>query len=963
MPAPIIEEASFNNKTLSLKFDTDLFSESLPTAKSFTVKLDGRVVKIAKGSDKKDLIALDTNDRSLLKITLEEEPLQGQALVITYRDKSIANDTIDVLQNAEDRIDVATFSLPIDTSEGTPRPKLADDGLAIVNERELTLTFDTDLDGTGVGAKSFIVRANGQVLRTSKIDGVAVKDKVVTLKLDDPILSGQQVSVEYKDKSSKDDPNGVLQTKTASTGTGTSSGGVDVASFVTTLKAEIDDIAPPKLADTDAMIIGEDGRTLTLTFDQPLDKDTLPDAKAFTVKAAGSAVLRIGDLTAPTDTTKAIALGTDPTTLVIKLLDPIAKDQLVSLTYKDPKATDDTAKVLQSVFNKDKKTGGIDVATFSVSAEATDVDVEIPALAESDSAVMENSKTIKLTFSSDLDITTLPTSKGFSVIVNNQTVKVTEVKKGASDAEILVGLEKHVVKGDQVGISYKDPSAKDDIKNVLQHKENKIDVASFNHWVVNNDLDSSRPGIKESEMQPFTATTNSKIKLTFDSDIDVTALTNPTLAKAFTVKIDNKNIKLAASNPITADGSDAIILTLDQKVASGQKVSVSYKDPSVKDDEALQAPKVGSGATQTGGEDVLSFVTAVKNSSEDESQKQPVLSSFLIKDYVAPPQPADDTGTTGTGTTGTGTGTTGTGTTGTGTTGTGTTGTTTTTPDANHTATATLDLVFNQELNNTTLNLKNFQVKVAGKAATIKESTISENTLTLKLEWDVKKLKIDSKTFDINQSLSFSYKDPKPTDDTTGVLEGKENGLDVGSISHSLLFGVATGTKGHDLFCVNPDAETPVTEFTGGKGNDLILTNGETLTINFANSASENGVDQIVGFSGGKLKFGTFVSGGLGTTDAKPIPEGTTEIDISGKVALVKADSSVITTNDVSSWFGKKETFKDLADKSNAVVLVGEGSSDVNIYYVTGSSKGIEKVSLVGVMLGSSIDDFDTSMF
>lgn len=946
MPAPLIEEASVSNKTISLKFDSDLFSSGLPTAKSFTVKLDGRVVKIAKGTDKKDLIALDTADPSIVKLTLEEEPLQGQALVVTYRDKTIANDTTEVLQNREDRLDVATFSIPISTEDATPRPKLADDGVFIVHERELTLSFDSDLDGTGVSAKNFVIRADGQILRISKTDGVVIKDKVVTLKLDDPMLSGQQVSIEYKDKSAKDDPNGVLQTKT--TTTGTSSGGVDVASFTATVKAEIDEVKPPKLVETDALLIGEDGRTLTLTFDSALDKDTLPDAKAFTVRANNIIPLRIGDLTAPTDSTKAIALGSDPTTLVIKLLDPIAKDQLVSVSYKDPKPTDDTAKVLQSVFDTTKKTGGIDVVSFKVQAEATDVDVEIPTL-ESDSATMQDSKTIKLTFSNDLDTTTLPTTKAFGIIVNDQAVKATDVKKGGLDTEILITLEKHVVKGDQIGISYKDPSTKDDAKAVLQHKDNKIDVASFNHWVVNNELEGSRPKIVSAEMQEFTATANSKIKLTFDSDIDVTALTNPALAKAFTVKVDNKNVKLATGSSITADGTNAVVLTLDQKIASGQKVSVSYKDPSVKDDEALQAAKVGSGATQTGGEDVMSFIIAVNNTTE---QKKPVLTSFVIKDYVAPPQPTDDSGS---GTTGTTTGSTGS-------TGTGTTGTTTT-PDANHTATATVEFTFSQELNTATLSPKNLQVKVAGKAATIKESTISEDKLTLKLEWDVKKLKIDSKTFDINQSLSFSYKDPKPTDDSTGVLESKENGLDVDSMNYGLLFGVKTGTKGSDLFIVNSDADTPVTEFTGGKGNDLILTNGNPLTINFSNSASENGVDQIVGFAGGKLKFGSFVSGGLATTDAKPIPEGTTEIDISGKVALVKADSSVITTNDVSSWFGKKETFKDLADKSNAVVLVGEGSSDVNIYYVTGSSKGIEKVSLVGVMLGSSIDDFDTSMF
>ena len=933
MPAPLIEEASVSNKTISLKFDSELFSSGLPTAKSFTVKLDGRVVKIAKGTDKKDLIALDTADPSIVKLTLEEEPLQGQALVVTYRDKTIANDTTEVLQNREDRLDVATFSIPISTEDATPRPKLADDGVVIVHERELTLSFDSDLDGTGVSAKNFVIRADGQILRISKTDGVVIKDKVVTLKLDDPMLSGQQVSIEYKDKSAKDDPNGVLQTKT--TTTGTSSGGVDVASFTATVKAEIDEVKPPKLVETDALLIGEDGRTLTLTFDSALDKDTLPDAKAFTVRANNIIPLRIGDLTAPTDSTKAIALGSDPTTLVIKLLDPIAKDQLVSVSYKDPKPTDDTAKVLQSVFDTTKKTGGIDVVSFKVQAEATDVNVEIPTLAESDSATMQDSKTIKLTFSNDLDTTTLPTTKAFGIIVNDQAVKATDVKKGGSDAEILITLEKHVVKGDQIGISYKDPSTKDDAKAVLQHKDNKIDVASFNHWVVNNELEGSRPKIVSAEMQEFTATANSKIKLTFDSDIDVTALTNPALAKAFTVKVDNKNVKLATGSSITADGTNAVVLTLDQKIASGQKVSVSYKDPSVKDDEALQAAKVGSGATQTGGEDVMSFIIAVHNTTE---QKKPVLTSFAIKDYVAPPQPTDDSGSSTT--------------------------STTTTPDANHTATATVEFTFSQELNTATLSPKNLQVKVAGKAATIKESTISEDKLTLKLEWDVKKLKIDSKTFDINQSLSFSYKDPKPTDDSTGVLESKENGLDVDSMNYGLLFGVKTGTKGSDLFVVNSDADTPVTEFTGGKGNDLILTNGDPLTINFSNSASENGVDQIVGFAGGKLKFGSFVSGGLAASDAKPIPEdGTSEIDLNGKIALVKADSSVITSNDVASWFGSKETFKDLADKSNAVVLVGEGESDVHIYYVTGTSKGVEKVNLVGVMLGTTIDSFDSSMF
>lgn len=769
-------------------------------------------------------------------------------------------------------------------------------------------------------ATSFTVTVAGRQVKLNKIAIDPVSPHIAILTLDEQIVQNEAVSIEYRDRSSLDDASGVLQSAT---------GRIDVDSFTLTPDTSTLTVLRPQInLDSNGApeVTIVDPRQLTIVFDQEISS-TGVSGRNFVIKAAGE-VLRVKDV------------SSSNSTLTINLIDPILDNQAVEITYNDRSSKDDRIGVLEA------KAHGADVDTFTHTiADSRNIGATLPRL--DSEAINADGKTIELTFDQDLQGGSyLPKATAFSVKVDGKVVKIdpTSIKLDSTDNKILeFELLEPVTKNQVVDVSYTDPTNRDDL-TAIQSSGDLIDAKSFELTAITNNSTSTVPTLVKAE-----ATAAKTIQLTFSEDlaplpagttsVAATAELNK-LAKFFTVKVDNKTValdnsinattKLSNLDFIKLDLTDSKIveLTLKEPLAKGQTITVSYKDPSSKNDTlALQADAINN-------VDVATFNTPVKNSVADS---RPLLMdvAFGSLGVVNTKLMADD-----------------------------------------------FKFTFDTQLDTPTNKPTTLSAKYKGKTVELSDVKVTAGTLgtangTVSFDLDFSKLKAgDQPTADTDLgkgNLVITYKDPKAADDTDYVLQGAASDLDVNSFSYTVYKDATvttlTGSKTADFMVA--DATTLQT-IVGGRGNDLIAledTKTTQHTVKFEDSASANGLDTILNFdatgSGDVLSFGSFAVGLLATTAFDPTTA-TAPVNTASKVVLVKADPSLVGVKEVQAYFDDNgDLFYDLTENLNTVVLVGDdtGTSDVEIYYVTGTSGGQEKVNLVGILTDVNLADLTSANF
>ena len=157
----------------------------------------------------------------------------------------------------------------------TAKPTVAD---ASVNDKTLVITFNEKLGAAASLANTAFVVTKGVSNTTVALDtgsAPAIDGKTVTLTLNASIASTDtNVKVDY-----------------TKPGSGTDNKIVDLFGNVADsftdrdVVNELADSDPPGLATANAAVLAADGKTLTLTYDEPMKTSSVPDRSVFTVKA------------------------------------------------------------------------------------------------------------------------------------------------------------------------------------------------------------------------------------------------------------------------------------------------------------------------------------------------------------------------------------------------------------------------------------------------------------------------------------------------------------------------------------------------------------------------------------------------------------------------------------------------------------------------------------------------------
>ena len=241
--APTLSSASVAGALLTLTFSENLATDTtlIPSAKQFTVNVDGAVVDV--------LSAVVAG--KVVTVTLNKAVTATQVVSVDY---TPATTDTNQLQDASGNATVH-FSKTVSNWSG-----LASIQNATVNGTQLTLTFNQELDaisGHLPPVSAFAVQVAGV---NSTVSQLAVNGYTLTLTLDAAVNYGQTVTVNYTDPSTANDV-AALQNLA----------GMDVQTFseayaVHNLTPQVTDLLAPSLNSAVA-----NGNTVTLTFSEALD--------------------------------------------------------------------------------------------------------------------------------------------------------------------------------------------------------------------------------------------------------------------------------------------------------------------------------------------------------------------------------------------------------------------------------------------------------------------------------------------------------------------------------------------------------------------------------------------------------------------------------------------------------------------------------------------------------------------
>ena len=187
----------------------------------------------------------------------------------------------------------------------------------------LKITFDEPLDTNSLpDGGQFSVKVNGTSVGLAAANAVAISGLVVTLTLASPVVFGDDVTVSY----------------TVPTGTDPTPiqdlAGNDAAAFTRTatnntpeIVTPTPDTIPPKPTGAEV-----DGAVLKITFDEPLDTNSLPDGGQFSVKVNGASVGLVA----------ANAVAISGLVVTLTLASPVVFGDDVTVSYTVPTGTDPT---------------------------------------------------------------------------------------------------------------------------------------------------------------------------------------------------------------------------------------------------------------------------------------------------------------------------------------------------------------------------------------------------------------------------------------------------------------------------------------------------------------------------------------------------------------------------------------------------------------------------------------------
>ncbi len=558
--APVFQSAttSGDGAKIILTYDEILDSENEPVTANFEIMVQG---------ERRDVSTVTVSGRTV-ELGLGTAVTTGQAVTVSYTDPTWGIDDANAIQDraGNDAADlyqreVTNAATVADTTAPTfMRVVLSSDGGTI------TLTYDEVLDNVNRPSTSnFAVTVAGQA---AGLSSVSVSGRAVSVDLTSAVTAGQDVKVTYTDPSANNDANAIQDPA-----------GNDAANLTNQTVTNASTVPDERAPEFVSAVTSSDGLKIILTFDEDLDSGNGPVAGNFGVTVQGE---RRGVSTV-TVSGKTVELG---------LTSAIAGLKAVTVAYTDPTPDVNDTKAIQDL-------AGNDAASLSVPIvnESTVEDTTAPSFVRA--VVSSDGGTITLTYDELLDAAGGPLDSAFTVKVDGQLVTLSVASTGAVRGRtVVVGLESAVTAGQDVTVTYTDPTTGNDDRAIQDPAGN--DAATLTDQMVTNA--STVPDERAPEfVSASTSIDGLTITLTFDEDLD--SQNGPRTANfGLTVQGERRDV-----STVNVSGK-TVTLGLGGAITTEQAVAVIYADPTadVDDRNAIQ---------DEAGNDAASLSETVTNAS------------------------------------------------------------------------------------------------------------------------------------------------------------------------------------------------------------------------------------------------------------------------------------------------------------------------------------------------------------
>ena len=555
-PQFVSAATSSDGSMIILTYDEILNSENEPATANFEITVQG---------ERRDVSTVSVSGKTV-ELSLGSAVTMGQTVIVTYTDPTAGVDDENAIQDragndADSLIGhefTSTSSVTDTTAPTFVRAVLASDGWT------LTLTYDEVLDETNQPATTdFAVTVDGDSEAISSLD---VRDRTALLFLVGRVPSLKEVKVSYTDPSANNDANAIQDPA--------GNDAVSLTDQSVTNASTVLDVRAPEFEDATTSI---DGTKVILSYDEVLDSENEPAAGNFEIKAQGES----RDVSTVSVSGKTVELG---------LGSAVTTGQVVLVSYTDSTHGVDDTNAIQDRAGND----AADLYQRDVTNASTVADTRAPRFVRA--AMSSNGGTLTLTYDEVLDDTDRPSTGDFAVTVAGQAADVSSVN--VSGRAVLVNLDSAVTAGQDVKVTYTDPSADNDANAIQDPAGN--DAATLTDQSVANT--STVPDEQAPKFQSAAVSSDGlTLTLTYDEDLDSG---NGPRSADFVVSVEGERRTVST---VTVSGTD-VALRMAGVITSGLVVAVTYTDPTVgvNDAKAIQ---------DLAGNDAASVSQSVANGS------------------------------------------------------------------------------------------------------------------------------------------------------------------------------------------------------------------------------------------------------------------------------------------------------------------------------------------------------------
>ena len=447
-PEVRVDQTIRHDNEIILTFSEFLDETNIPEAASFQYTVQGET---------RDIDSFTVSGKTVT-LQLPSPVTQGQAVTVTYFDPTERVNDDNAIQ---DRLgnDAATVTSDVNNQSATLDETAPVFQYAVLssNGSTIVMVYNEVLDSVNKALTSaFTVEADGSGVT---VNGVYVTGRNVEVDLQSAVTEDQTVTVAYADPSDQDDANAIQDYPA----------GNDAASLeAQTVHGEstAPDGAPPGFV---SAVIPAAGDQIVLTFDEDLDGTKGPRTRDFSHTVHGES-RDVSDVTVSGQT------------VILTLPTIITSDEVVSVTYTDPRAGFDDPNAIQDL-------DGNDAASLSreVDNDSTVADDVAPEFM--DAATSDDGKRIILTFSEVLYGDNGPLSADFDVKVDGESVDLsTNTPVLIRGRTVELAVDEPVEAGQTVTVTYNAPPAVVGIGNAAIQDPAGNDAAGFEDQEVTNNV-------------------------------------------------------------------------------------------------------------------------------------------------------------------------------------------------------------------------------------------------------------------------------------------------------------------------------------------------------------------------------------------------------------------------------------------------------------------------------------------